>query len=59
MPAKSGRKIGRNSRSALIYKNEERREKNKVKRLKRRLKNHPLDKSALAALEALPLRLKG
>jgi hypothetical protein len=48
-----GRKIGRNKNSALRYKNERRQEKSKAKKLRKRLINHPNDKPALKALEAL------
>jgi len=49
---KSGknRKYGRNKAFCIIYKAENRRERNRIRRLKRHLKAQPLDKTAIKAL---------
>ena len=46
---KKGRKVGRNNLSCQRYKLEHRRERNKLRRLNRHIKNHPTDRCAFAA----------
>jgi hypothetical protein len=45
------RKVGRNANSCLSYKNENRREKNKIKKLNRHLKEFDTDTCAQVALD--------
>lgn len=48
---KKQRKFGRSAVYCLFYKNTNRRERNQLKRLKKRVTAHPNDRCALAALE--------
>lgn len=50
---KKNRKVGKRKAFCLIYLNENRREKNKVKRIERHMKRFPLDAGALAHIERL------
>jgi hypothetical protein len=47
---KKQRKFGRNARSCQRYSLENRRVKNKIKRLLKRIASHPKDKTAVTAL---------
>ena len=44
---KKNRKYGRNAADSLRYRNEDRRAKNKARRLRRHIKNFPNDKQSL------------
>lgn len=56
---KKQRKYGRNAAYCLAYKNSNRRERNKVKRLKKHLARFPNDACASAAVEACNKVIKG
>lgn len=49
--SKKQRKVGRNAASCLAYKNSNRRERNKLIRLKKHLKRLPADRCATAAVD--------
>lgn len=48
---KKQRKFGRNKMDCLAYRNENRREKSRVRRIKRHLKRFPMDAAAVAHME--------
>lgn len=50
------RKVGRNKDTCKAYASSKRREKNKLKTLKKHVIRHPNDNSALAAIENLKLQ---
>lgn len=49
--SKKQRKVGRNANSCLAYKNSNRRERNKLIRLKKHLSRLPDDRCAIAAVD--------
>lgn len=52
---KKNRKHGRNKESCNLYRQQNRRERNKARRLARHLRHHPTDNTARAALRGLPM----
>jgi hypothetical protein len=56
---KKHRKVGRNANYCLRYKNENRREKNKVKRLNKHLVRFKDDSCAQRAVEHCKAKIKG
>ena len=52
---KKNRKHGRNKESCNLYRQQNRRERNKALRLARHLRHHPTDNTAAAALRGLPM----
>lgn len=52
---KKNRKHGRNKESCNLYRQQNRRERNKALRLARHLRHHPTDQTARAALRGLPM----
>lgn len=57
--SKQSKKAGRNKYDALAYKNESRREKNKLARLEKHLKKTPDDATAIAAKAACIKIIRG
>jgi hypothetical protein len=51
--SKKNRKYGRNKKQCEVYRNENKREKNKVKRLLRHLKKYPSDVATISHLERI------
>lgn len=57
--SKKQRKVGRNASRCLAYRNSNRREKNKVVRLKKHLIRFPDDACAKAAVESCLMVIRG
>ena len=57
--SKKNRKHGRNSNFCKAYRNSNRREKNKVKAIRKHLENHPQDVAAKSAFERLRDAIRG
>lgn len=56
---KKGRKIGRNKKSCELYRAQHRRERNKIRKIKKYLKRHPNDKQAAKRAEVLAEQIRG